>query len=364
MGLDSGTLWKVLIGEPRKILLLVSWEVGEDPSEQWRASLVISCSLMLVAVVIWLACAMACCDPRRVRQNRISLKAEREQRAPSGTSMAAADHLANLWTVHNKRYNLGPFVKAHPGGVDAILLGKGRNCTELFESYHSLSDERLVRKTLECYFVEDAPPGAPDHDVHFDWQSSPFYDALKLRVRAHFAENKYWNGHRAPLRQWVQLVGLTIVSVIVLSRFTQGSFTAMCLFPFCYWWGPSPCMHDGGHFSLSHRPWLNRLMAHIGGAHMSLFSWQYQHTVGHHVHTNIAGCDPDLYHFSLGAATGVPGFRTSLQLRPLPEQIGTLLRLLLFSHDLRTCVHVHLCCDRNTTSTCLFRHGVCVVIPL
>ena len=45
-----------------------------------------------------------------------------------------------------------------------------------------------------------------------------------------------------------------------------------------------------------------------------------RHTIGHHVHTNIAGCDPDLYHFELGADAGVPGFRTSLQARTLPEK--------------------------------------------
>jgi len=53
---------------------------------------------------------------------------------------------------------------------------------------------------------------------------------------------------------------------------------------------------------------------------MSQLSWQIQHTVGHHVHTNVAGADPDLYHFSMGADRGVPGFRTSLEMRTLPER--------------------------------------------
>lgn len=52
---------------------------------------------------------------------------------------------------------------------------------------------------------------------------------------------------------------------------------------------------------------------------MSMFSWYHQHTVGHHVDTNIPGCDPDLYHFALNADTGMPGFRTSIELRTLPE---------------------------------------------
>jgi len=96
----------------------------------------------------------------------------------------------------------------------------------------------------------------------------------------------------------------------------------MLLLPFCYWLGPSPCMHDGGHFTLSRRPWLNRLLAHAGGAHMSLFCWYHQHTVGHHVDTNIPGCDPDLHHFSMFSDQGTPGFRPSVEIRTLPERSG------------------------------------------
>ena len=40
------------------------------------------------------------------------------------------------------------FVQDHPGGIEAILLGKGRDCTALVESYHALSGGR-VWKILE-----------------------------------------------------------------------------------------------------------------------------------------------------------------------------------------------------------------------
>lgn len=79
-------------------------------------------------------------------------------------------------------------------------------------------------------------------------------------------------------------------------------------------------MHDGGHFALSRYPAVNGLLAHLGGAHMSMFSWYHQHTIGHHVDTSIPGFDPDLYHFTMLAQH--PGFRTSLELCPFPEQVG------------------------------------------
>ena len=35
-------------------------------------------------------------------------------------------------------YNVNEFVSRHPGGVDQIMLGAGRDITQVFESYHRL----------------------------------------------------------------------------------------------------------------------------------------------------------------------------------------------------------------------------------
>jgi hypothetical protein len=66
----------------------------------------------------------------------------------------------NLWWIHGKGYDLMEFVKNHPGGVEAILLGKGRDCTALVESYHAFSGER-VWKVLEKYRF---PTGLPEDE--------------------------------------------------------------------------------------------------------------------------------------------------------------------------------------------------------
>ena len=36
-------------------------------------------------------------------------------------------------------YNVSSFVDRHPGGLDQILYGAGRDITQLFESYHPFS---------------------------------------------------------------------------------------------------------------------------------------------------------------------------------------------------------------------------------
>jgi fatty acid desaturase len=315
---DDLTLNTIIFGPPRKILLLIFWNVGENDSV--FAAFVISIGLALLTAWIYTGVAEALCGKRS-----LAAKSAASKRLNNGSLVAdgkCSSKSANLWTVHNKRYDLQGFVAKHPGGVDAISLGQGFNCTELFESYHSLANEKLVRATLAQYYVEDAPHGAADYDMRFDWSHTPFYTALKSRVRAHFQQQHgRVSSCRASGMQWLQLICAIIASVATLYGFMCGSLLSMILLPFCYWWGPSSCMHDGGHFSLSRRPWVNCLLAHIGGAHMSMFSWYHQHTIGHHVNTNMPGYDPDLYHFT-ALSNKNPGFRTSVELCSFPENVG------------------------------------------
>jgi cytochrome b involved in lipid metabolism len=47
-----------------------------------------------------------------------------------------------LWMIHGVSYDLQEFVDRHPGGQESILLGRGRDCTALFESYHAFSQQQ------------------------------------------------------------------------------------------------------------------------------------------------------------------------------------------------------------------------------
>jgi len=54
--------------------------------------------------------------------------------------------------------------------------------------------------------------------------------------------------------------------------------------------------HDANHGSYTNKSWLTRFIGLsvdfiVGG---SSFVWIYQHCVGHHVHTNVIGYDPDI----------------------------------------------------------------------
>jgi len=91
----------------------------------------------------------------------------------------------NLWWIHGHGYDLMDFVKNHPGGVEAILLGKGRDCTALVESYHAFSGDR-VWKVLEKYrsspgLVKDDDEGETTKQGGERVQDF-FYEILKKRV--------------------------------------------------------------------------------------------------------------------------------------------------------------------------------------
>ena len=147
--LTEHLLTDAVFGPPRRILLLLAWDVGDDTPAQWRCATIISSALAAATIAIYMLAAFACCE----RSNR---KAARKAKKVLET--AGGISLDEVWTVHNKRYDLRAFAAAHPGGAGALKLGQGRNCTELHESYHSLANEKLVAGA-HC------PPNPTDRDV-------------------------------------------------------------------------------------------------------------------------------------------------------------------------------------------------------
>ncbi|KAI0496854.1 hypothetical protein KFK09_023178 [Dendrobium nobile] len=56
----------------------------------------------------------------------------------------------SLWTILKGRvYNLSPYMKFHPGGVDMLMKATGKDCTSLFNKYHAwVNAEFLLEKCL------------------------------------------------------------------------------------------------------------------------------------------------------------------------------------------------------------------------
>lgn len=211
----------------------------------------------------------------------------------------------DVWIIHGKRYDLRPYLDTHPGGVPALEMAKGRDCTELFESYHGMSD--MPAKMLSRFLIKDAPVNTEPE--FFNWDETPFRDALNARAREYFATlGGGLKAHKAPpiaIAQHALWMVLTIVSFVA---WAQGHWWALAALPLFYWIGPSNLLHTGSHFALCTSPGWNRFWAYTGSAMISPFMWQRQHNIGHHAYTNLEGKDPDLNHFQQPYAPMV-GFR-------------------------------------------------------
>ena len=71
----------------------------------------------------------------------------KEEEVVTETSNLQQDS-SGLWWIHGDGYDLDDFVSRHPGGIEAIMLGKGRDCTALVESYHPFSSHHWY--VIDC----------------------------------------------------------------------------------------------------------------------------------------------------------------------------------------------------------------------
>jgi cytochrome b involved in lipid metabolism len=76
--------------------------------------------------------------------------------------------------IHGALYDLEEFVSWHPGGRETILLGKGRDCTALFESYHAFAKNH--QQVLETYLFTKPQKSA--------YKEDHFYSVIKERAIA------------------------------------------------------------------------------------------------------------------------------------------------------------------------------------
>jgi len=218
--------------------------------------------------------------------------------------LCAAKNPGEMWVIHGQSYDLSGFVDRHPGGRLAILSGRGRDCTALFESYHPWNDRH--RKVLEAY-GEALPP------------ADPFYEDLKQRVRKAFPR-----GSRETKMPWFHLIPLLILWALMMTLFFLVRTPMACaLAGVLMATVGTRLAHEGGHYQVSKRPWVNRLIFFMGyfptGPSMT---WHYRHVIIHHAHTNQ---DDDIDVRGVKIADMLPGWLKKVMLPFLP--IGAMLEI-------------------------------------
>eukprot|EP00192_Tetraselmis_astigmatica_P005897 CAMPEP_0117674960 /NCGR_PEP_ID=MMETSP0804-20121206/15338_1 /TAXON_ID=1074897 /ORGANISM="Tetraselmis astigmatica, Strain CCMP880" /LENGTH=451 /DNA_ID=CAMNT_0005483907 /DNA_START=372 /DNA_END=1727 /DNA_ORIENTATION=- len=210
--------------------------------------------------------------------------------------IAHHDSCKDCWiVVRGKVYDVTSWVPRHPGG-DIIFVNAGKDCTQLFESYHSLS----ARRVLEKFYVGDVEKGQSlGVEYADDTEDGKFYHVLKERVE------KYMNANKMDPR-WAPAMYIKtaiIIATLVLSYL--GTFFYFKNTPACLLcavlMGASMAevgvsiQHDANHGAYHKNRTVNHYMGWLLDAvGASSFMWKQQHVVGHHAYTNLHDHDPDI----------------------------------------------------------------------
>jgi cytochrome b involved in lipid metabolism len=88
------------------------------------------------------------------------------------------DNIGNLWRIHDKLYNLEPYITRHPGGQDWLIISRGLDITEAFESAHMVNPEIVERVLKEFYVGEASTPRISP----FTFKEDGFFKVLKKRA--------------------------------------------------------------------------------------------------------------------------------------------------------------------------------------
>jgi len=198
--------------------------------------------------------------------------------------------------IDGKVYDVTSWIPKHPGGEDVLTLTAGRDITNMFESYHPFSGD-LPATILKKYYVCDIA----DCELPRYTAKSPLYDTLKKRVGDYFKENKIDYKSSWSMYGRLAFIYLNLIACYYLAHHMQfSSIFATIATALIYGVAQTLfCMHvlhDASHCGIGHKPLAWKLVGVsfdflVGG---SYFAWLHQHTIGHHLYTNVRGADPDL----------------------------------------------------------------------
>lgn len=120
----------------------------------------------------------------------------------------------DVWRIHGRDYNMTAFLETHPGGKLALMLGKGVDCTRMFEQYHIMNEKHLAilekyAIDTECGTTGDNCPVIEDEPAMEVGQArSPCPDPPRCESRASSAPVPVWlQPHQLP--RWIALLSST-----------------------------------------------------------------------------------------------------------------------------------------------------------
>lgn len=203
-----------------------------------------------------------------------------------------------VWTIHGRRYDLTNF--RHPGGTWALELGRNRDATALFESYHTFADAEKLEKVLAKYELPDSKKaqlpssslitngGGRTEQVENSTGlifGDPFHEDVRNMAREYFEEK----GISEKMTTGMFIFTCVVIAVHTLLGILGccGYRYALIAMPVLGWYLTANVSHEASHFAISKRPWVNRLMACSSSPmYFNSAAWHVQHVLQHHCYTN------------------------------------------------------------------------------
>ena len=223
---------------------------------------------------------------------------EKAKRSFTWEEVAAHCTAKSVWIVYDdKVYDVTTFLPRHPGGKELLLLGAGRDCTQLIDMYHPFTKKphAILRK------FEIGRLTSWEHP-HYK-KDSGFYKDICQAAKDYFQHSGLdpKNPSSGLWRLGIFLLSLALFFVLS-STSILGDFSLTSRIIFGVFYGifmslmMLHTMHDSSHGALGQSEWMWQLgriaFDFLNGGCMS--SWHNQHVIGHHIYTNVFECDPDL----------------------------------------------------------------------
>jgi len=201
--------------------------------------------------------------------------------------------------IHGKTYDLSNF--KHPGGLIPLYLINGKDGTCLFESYHPVSNKKILNKILNKYEIKD--DANIKDEIIYDLSSfsfDAFANELKNEVFNYFKNISIQNkcnlieATKMTINRKIELIVLFGFFILSLHFFIQNSIFGLFFMPFFLWCLTVNTYHDISHFAFSSNKYLEICLLPCHFFIYPPFSWIIDHVYYHHIYTNIPDIDYDL----------------------------------------------------------------------
>ena len=205
--------------------------------------------------------------------------------------------------IHGKMYDLTYF--NHPGGMVPLYLINGKDGTGLFESYHPVSNRKMLQKILAKYEMKDNNTIQEQQIYDFtNFQNILFVHELKTKVLKYFqTQSKKRNcslieATKMTQSRKIEIGCLFFFFSISLKLFIDHKIIGAFLMPFSLWCLTVNMYHDLSHFAFSTNKYVENIIISLHFFLHPPFSWICDHSHAHHIYPNIKGFDVDLERYA------------------------------------------------------------------